>query len=120
VVDLSLLVGAPVLAIGVSLVAYAPALRSRYHYTSALTCPKCDRQFEYGWVPGASFGALRLGRGRYLKCPLCKGWSTFDVVDTRVDSLRPPGQPQPFSSPTASPMTNVSDEYGRYPDTLSA
>jgi hypothetical protein len=98
VVDLSLLVGAPVLAIGVALIAYALALRSRYHYASALTCPKCNRQFEHRWVPGASFGALRLGRDRYLQCPLCKGWSTFDILDTRVESPRGPAAARPASA----------------------
>lgn len=46
---------------------------------SRLTCPKCRQTFDYDWVPGASFTAVRLGRGRYMACPLCGHWSRYDV-----------------------------------------
>jgi hypothetical protein len=46
---------------------------------SRLTCPKCSRTFDYSWVPGAALTALRLGRGRYMACPLCHRWSVFDL-----------------------------------------
>jgi hypothetical protein len=46
---------------------------------SHLHCPKCDREFDYDWIPGASFTAVRLGTGRYMACPLCGKWSLFDV-----------------------------------------
>ena len=56
-------------------------------YISLLTCPKCGKPFDYNWVPGASFSALRLGGGnRYLQCPNCHEWSTFDVRSTRASS----------------------------------
>ena len=64
-------------------VAYVAALKTRHHYTSMLACPKCGRSFEYKWVPLASFSAVRLGTSRYLQCPLCKEWSTFDIRGTR-------------------------------------
>ena len=80
----SLFVGIPVLLVGVVLIAYTFALRSKYHYTSALTCSKCNQSFEYKWIPGGSFSAIRLGKNRYLKCPLCGKWSNFNVVDTRI------------------------------------
>jgi hypothetical protein len=56
---------------------------------SRLTCPKCHRSFDYDWIPGASFTAVRLGTGRYMACPLCRKWSYFDVYHTLV--ARPPG-----------------------------
>ncbi len=54
------------------------------HYTSRLTCPKCGKTFDYQWLPGGSFSAVRLGTKRYMKCPLCGKWSTFDIVSTIV------------------------------------
>ena len=57
---------------------------------SRLTCPKCHRTFDYEWVPGAALTAVRLGRERYMACPLCHHWSRFDVY----------GAPAP---PVASP-----------------
>ncbi len=56
---------------------------------SRLTCPKCHRVFDYDWIPGASFTAVRLGTGRYMACPLCGRWSYFDLYGTLV--ARPPG-----------------------------
>jgi len=58
-------------------------MRTRYHFTSDLVCPRCNRQFQYDWVPLASFSAVRLGRSRYIQCPLCKEWATFNVTGTR-------------------------------------
>ncbi len=51
-----------------------------------LTCPKCQQTFDYDFVPGASVTALRLGSSRYMECPLCHRWSTFDMNATRVAS----------------------------------
>ena len=48
---------------------------------SRLTCPKCRQIFDYTWVPGAALTAVRLGRARYMACPLCRRWSMFDVWD---------------------------------------
>lgn len=93
--DLSLIVGVSAIVVGVALVLYVFAMRTRYHYTSALACPKCGKGFEYKWVPGASFSAVRLGKDRYLRCPFCHGWSTYDVFDTRVQGAAAPTQTQP-------------------------
>ena len=46
-----------------------------------LTCPKCQRSFDYAFVPGASLTSLRLGRSRYFACPLCGRWSVFPLTD---------------------------------------
>jgi len=86
-----LLIGPSVLVVVV--VVYLAALRTRYHYASTMTCPKCHRSFDYDWVPGASFTAFRLGRSRYMQCLLCHEWSTFDVLSTRKrDSGEGPSQ----------------------------
>jgi hypothetical protein len=69
-------------AVAAVIVAYVFALRTRYHYVSTLTCPRCQRAFSYGWVPLASFSAVRLVNRRYLECPSCHEWSTFDIKST--------------------------------------
>ena len=51
---------------------------------SRLTCPKCQETFDYDFVPGASFTAFRLGTARYMRCPLCHRWSTFEIYDTMI------------------------------------
>jgi hypothetical protein len=53
---------------------------------SHLTCPKCQGSFDYDWIPGVSFTAVRLGKYRYMACPLCHQWSLFDVWDARPPS----------------------------------
>ena len=73
--------------------AIVPPQRSRW--TRTLTCPHCHREFDYDWYPGASLSAVRLGDRRYLKCPLCGKWGTFDIYHTIV---RRPGDP-PASPP---------------------
>ncbi|MDG6985120.1 MAG: hypothetical protein JRM73_00030 [Nitrososphaerota archaeon] len=87
------LVGVPIVVVGVALIGYVFAIRSKYHYTSRLTCPKCNGAFDYKWVPGASFSTFRLGRDRYLKCPGCSEWSTFDVMSTRVGKAQKEAAP---------------------------
>ncbi len=54
---------------------------------SRLTCPKCQQTFDYEWVPGAALTAVRLGSSRYMACPVCHRWSTFDISHAPV----PPG-----------------------------
>ena len=51
---------------------------------SRLTCPKCGKTFDHRYVPGASLSALRLGRSRYMECPLCHQWSVFPMSSTVV------------------------------------
>jgi hypothetical protein len=70
-------------AVLVVILVYVWALRSRHHYTSVLTCPRCGRTFEYKWVPLVSFSAIRLATDRYMQCPLCKEWAMFNIWDTR-------------------------------------
>lgn len=55
-----------------------------YVQRSHLRCPKCSREFDYDWVPGFSFSSVRLGKGRYMACPLCQQWSYFDIYDTMI------------------------------------
>lgn len=57
---------------------------------SRLTCPKCGETFDYEWVPGAALTAVRLGNSRYMACPLCHHWSTFNLVETAVPESPPP------------------------------
>jgi len=81
------------ITIGVILVAiYLAAPRFGPHYTSRLTCPKCGKTFDYHWLPGGSFSAIRLGTKRYMRCEICKKWSTFSIVSTIVkpDKTRKP------------------------------
>jgi hypothetical protein len=58
----------------------SPGLVSR----SRLTCPKCHRTFDFQFIPGASFTAIRLGTGRYMSCPLCHRWSFFELYRNQV------------------------------------
>jgi DNA-directed RNA polymerase subunit RPC12/RpoP len=51
---------------------------------SRLRCPKCGQTFDYDWIPGAALTAVRLGNSRYMACPLCGHWSTFNLLDTRL------------------------------------
>jgi hypothetical protein len=59
---------------------------------SRLTCPKCGGTFDYEYVPGASFTAVRLGSSRYLACPVCHRWSTFDLSERRRPVAPPPAR----------------------------
>jgi hypothetical protein len=80
------LIAVPVIAIGfvvffVLLPRYGP------HYTSRLICPRCKKQFNYHWVPGATFTSLRYGNKRHLNCPYCHTMSIFEVASTRVSKI---------------------------------
>jgi hypothetical protein len=57
---------------------------------NTVVCPKCRREFNYRFVPGASLTSLRLGRSRYMRCPLCGKWSVIRVVARLV---MPPNRP---------------------------
>lgn len=52
---------------------------------SKLKCPKCDHEFVYEWIPGASLTSIRIGKSRYMKCPNCHKRSLFNVWDTRIE-----------------------------------
>ena len=58
----------------------SPGLVSRVR----LVCPKCRQTFDYDFVPGAALKAVRLGTSRYMACPWCRKWSTFDMTAHRV------------------------------------
>jgi formate dehydrogenase maturation protein FdhE len=61
---------------------------------SRLVCPKCGGTFDYDWVPGASLTSFRLMGKRYMACPLCHRWSTFDVQGSEIPTgTEDPGQP---------------------------
>ena len=77
---LGVVVSVPIIII----IAYVLLLRSRHHYTSILACPNCKGTFEYSWVPLMSFSTVRLGKDRYLECPLCHKWGLFNIWDTRT------------------------------------
>jgi RNA polymerase subunit RPABC4/transcription elongation factor Spt4 len=84
--DLGLTLGISISIVVIVIIIYLlfPRIRG-LHYTSRLTCPKCGKQFNYEWVPGGSFSAVRLGNKRYLQCPNCHQWSTFEVWDNRIE-----------------------------------
>jgi hypothetical protein len=83
----ALVLGA-VIVVATALLLYALA-RTRNRRTgghgfvqhSRLTCPRCRQVFDYDWVPGGALTAVRLGRARYMACPLCHKWSMFNVWD---------------------------------------
>jgi len=52
---------------------------------SHLVCSHCGFEFDYAWVPGASFTSIRLGIARLFNCPRCGESSLFNIWDTRVD-----------------------------------
>jgi len=79
-------VGIALLAVIVAVIIYLVFPRvGGLHYTSRLTCPKCGKQFDYAWLPGGSFSAVRLWTKRYMRCPKCHHWSTFEIWKTRVE-----------------------------------
>ena len=99
----SFTVGVSVAVIVVLIVIYLVFPRVKgLHYTSRLTCPKCGKQFDYNWVPGGSLSSVRLGSERYLSCPNCHGWSTFEIFKTRIKKDK---QVAVDSEPNVSPDT---------------
>jgi hypothetical protein len=57
--------------------------------TSIVECPHCHYRFNYEFIPGASFGSIRLGSSRIFKCPSCKELHKFDVVHFGKDPSLP-------------------------------
>ena len=80
------LIAVPVIVVGFTVLFI---LLPRYgpHYTSRLTCPNCKKQFNYHWIPGATFTSLRYGNKRRLHCPYCKKLSTFEIAHTRISKV---------------------------------
>ena len=58
------------------------------HYVSRLTCPICQRGFNFHWVPGATLTSLRYGNRRRLKCPYCGQVNHFDIASTRISQQK--------------------------------
>ena len=54
------------------------------HAVSRLTCPHCKGQFNYHWVPGASFISLYRGNMRRLKCPYSHEVASYNIAVTRL------------------------------------
>ncbi|HTW55226.1 MAG TPA: hypothetical protein VMG36_02105 [Thermoplasmata archaeon] len=114
---LALVIAGPLAIVAVVLVAIVWWTVARGHRVgnrgvvqrSRLTCSRCGGTFDYDWVPGAALTAVRLGRGRYLRCPLCRRWSYFDLLATMRardggSAPAPAGAPTPS---TASPRRPV-------------
>ena len=77
-----------VVVLGVIIIYLALARRSAVKgpiQLSHLKCPKCNVEFDYAYLPGASFTSIRLGSSRFLSCPNCHKWSVFNIWNTRVD-----------------------------------
>jgi DNA-directed RNA polymerase subunit RPC12/RpoP len=81
-----LIIVIPAIALAAAVILYILFPRFGPHYTSRLTCTKCGKTFDYNWVPGGSFSAVRLGQKRYLRCPNCHKWSTFNIWTTKIDT----------------------------------
>jgi hypothetical protein len=62
-------------------------------WTRHLKCPKCGGEFDYEFVPGASFTAIRLGTSRYMRCPLCHKFSVFSMKVTDPSAGSTPAEP---------------------------
>lgn len=89
-------IGVAVTVFGVVLILYIFALKSRFHFTSRLTCPKCGHAWDYRWIPGASFTGVRMWNEREMRCPQCGKWSPFDIKGLRVkESDEPSPSPAP-------------------------
>ncbi len=48
---------------------------------SKLECRKCGYRFNYEFIPGMSVDAMRLGMDRYMRCPKCRKWSRFSLLN---------------------------------------
>lgn len=101
-----LIVGVGILLVVVAVIVYALVLRrgravgtKGVVQRSHLLCPKCGREFDYDWIPGGSLSAVRLGPRRYMACPLCDKWSTFDLYGNLVERPSAPAEP-PAPPPT--------------------
>ncbi|HEV2316548.1 MAG TPA: hypothetical protein VGV89_03110 [Thermoplasmata archaeon] len=87
---LFVVVAAAVLVVLAAMLYWISAVRNKrtgargFVQRSRLICPKCHQTFDYEWVPGVALTAVRLGRVRYMACPLCHRWSNFDVFDAPV------------------------------------
>lgn len=65
--------------------------------SARLRCPLCQGEFDYDYVIGASFSAVRLGAKRYMACPLCRRWATFDLGASPAAGTAPPAPVRRFS-----------------------
>lgn len=75
-----LVIAISIIVVTVAIILYILFPKFGPHYTSRLTCPKCGKTFDFNWVPGGSFTAIRLGQKRYMRCPNCHEWSTFNII----------------------------------------
>jgi hypothetical protein len=62
--------------------------------TRRLRCPHCQGEFDYDFVPGMSFTAVRLGTSRYMRCPLCRRFGVFPLFGSKADGSAPVPGPQ--------------------------
>lgn len=54
-----------------------------------MECPHCHYRFNYEFIPGASFAAIRLGPVRIFKCPNCKELHNFRISHFGTDPSLP-------------------------------
>ncbi|MCW4010553.1 MAG: hypothetical protein NWF05_08035 [Candidatus Bathyarchaeota archaeon] len=86
-VDLTLVIALPVIMV-LFVVLFILLPRYGPHYTSRLKCPRCKKQFNYHWVPGATLTSLRYGNRRRLKCPYCGQEAIYNIATTRVSKSK--------------------------------
>ena len=62
---------------------------AKFLTTSIVECPHCHYRFNYEFIPGASFVAIRLGPVRIFKCPNCKELHNFRISHFGTDPSLP-------------------------------
>ncbi len=83
---IGLVIGVVILVIVIVLMLFGQRRRvSGLIQLSHLKCPKCGSEFDYSFLPSASFTSIRLWNSRYLRCPDCHKWSVFNINNTKVD-----------------------------------
>ena len=56
---------------------------------STVKCSNCHNKFNYEFIGGASFHAIRLWNRRIFKCPICKALRSFNIADRGSDPTLP-------------------------------
>ena len=57
--------------------------------TTPLTCPNCGFRFNYRYLPGASFTAVRMSAGRAFRCPKCGNRAFFQLTVQAPEAALP-------------------------------
>ena len=77
------IIGISIVFIVLAIYIFFPKIKG-LHITSRLTCSRCGGTFDYNWLPGGSFDAIRWGKYRFMRCQICGKASWFDIWSTRI------------------------------------